>query len=89
MKIIYAALSCLLLASCAGGWTDDDKKQLRQECMNQSVSQIGEQRAATYCDCFVDQMVTAYPVFNDAMEHYNSDSVEKLKKHCRKEIGLP
>jgi hypothetical protein len=41
-----------------------------------------------YCDCFVEQMVTAYPVFNDVLEHYQSDTVERLKAHCRKEIGL-
>ncbi|MBS1616511.1 MAG: hypothetical protein JST06_10390 [Bacteroidetes bacterium] len=89
MKILYAALCCLLLASCAGGWTEGDKSQLRQECMSQSVPQIGEQRASTYCNCFVEQMVKQYPVFNDMMERYQADTIEKLKKHCRKEIGLP
>lgn len=89
MKIIYAALCCLLFASCAGGWTEDDKKQLRQECMSQSVPQIGEGRAAQYCDCFVEQMVKAYPVFNDMMDNYRSDTIEQLKQHCRREIGLP
>lgn len=57
--------------------------------MSQSTPQIGEQRAATYCDCFVNQMVKQYPVFNDMMERYQTDTIEKIKQHCRKEIGLP
>ncbi len=89
MKMLLAACLCLLFASCAGGWTEDDKKQLRKECMTQSVPQIGETRAATYCDCFVEQMVHTYPVFNDMMDKFNVQIVDSLKKHCRKEIGLP
>ena len=85
-----AALALLIsLGSCAGGWTDDDKKQLRKECAEQVGSQITEARRDKYCDCFVDQMVKTFPVFNDVMEHYQSDTVDALKAHCRKEIGLP
>ena len=47
-----------------------------------------QKKTDKYCDCFVEQMVKTYPVFNDVMEHYQSDTVEKLKAHCRHEIGM-
>jgi hypothetical protein len=88
MKICLPILLCLLLTSCAGGWTEEDKKQLRNDCVEQAKTQISAENTAKYCDCFVEQMVKTYPVFNDVMEHYKSDSVEKLKAHCRHEIGM-
>ncbi len=87
--MLPALLAVFLLSSCAGGWTDDDKKSLRTDCMDQSRGQIGEAQAGKYCDCFVESMVKTYPVFNDVMEHYKSDTVEKLKARCRQEVGLP
>lgn len=78
----------LALSSCAGGWTESDKTQLRDDCVQQARTQISADKTSKYCDCFVEQMVKAYPVFNDVMEHYQSDTVEQLKAHCRKEIGM-
>lgn len=89
MKKFHPILLCILLTSCAGGWTEDDKKKLRDDCVEQARSQISEEQTKKYCDCFVEQMVKTYPVFNDMMDHYQSDTVEKLKAHCRHEIGLP
>lgn len=90
MKYLLPLLALILtFSSCAGGWTEEDKKQLREQCLSQSNSQIGEAQAKKYCDCFVEQMVKTYPVFNDVLEHYQSDTVEKLKTHCRQEIGMP
>jgi hypothetical protein len=79
----------LCFCSCAGGWTEDDKKQLRADCVEQARNEISEAQTTRYCDCFVEQMVKTYPVFNDVMEHYRSDTVEKIKAHCRQEIGVP
>jgi hypothetical protein len=89
MKILNSIILILALSGCAGGWTDEDKKTLRDGCVEQSRSQISEELTNKYCDCFVEQMVKTYPVFNDAMEHAVSDTVEQLKARCRKEIGLP
>lgn len=88
-KLLPFLCLTLLLCSCAGGWTEDDKKKMRDDCLQQSKGQIGEDKANKYCDCFVEQMVKTYPVFNDMMEHYQSDTVERLKAHCRGEIGMP
>ncbi len=89
MKLPLLCIALLSLSSCAGGWTDDDKKQLRADCVSQAKTQISEANTAKYCDCFVEQMVKTYPVFNDVMEHYQSDTVEHIKAHCRAEIGMP
>ncbi len=89
MKKLLQLFLLLTFTGCAGGWTDDDKKGLRTDCLEQSRNQIGEDKAGKYCDCFVESMVKTYPVFNDVMEHYKSDSVEKLKAHCRQQVGLP
>ena len=78
----------LFLASCAGGWQDEDKQKLRADCLSQSTQQIGEAKAKAYCECFVDQVVNKYPVFNDFMEHISLDTVERLKARCRKENGI-
>ncbi len=87
--MLLACLVLFSLSSCSGGWTEEDKKSLRNDCLEQSRAQIPEAQAAKYCDCFVESMVKTYPVFNDVMEHYKSDTVEKLKAHCRQEVGLP
>ena len=89
MRILLSLCLIITLGSCAGGWTEDDKKKLRSDCMEQADSQIGEDKANKYCDCFTEEMVKAYPVFNDMLEHYQSDTVEKLKEHCRHQLGLP
>ncbi len=89
MKAIHTlVLLPLFLASCAGGWHDEDKAKLRNDCMSQSAHQIGEAKANAYCDCFVEQVVKTYPVFNDFMDHMSLDTVEKLKAHCRKANGI-
>lgn len=78
----------LFLASCAGGWHDEDKARIRTDCMQQADPQIGEAKAKAYCDCFVEKMVHTYPVFNDFMDKMNIDTVNKLKAECRSENGL-
>lgn len=88
MKSILPLCLIITLSACAGGWTEEDKKQLRDDCVAQSRTQITEAQTAKYCDCFVAQMVKTYPIFNDVMDHYQSDTVEALKAHCRREIGL-
>lgn len=87
--LLLGLVITLTLSSCAGGWTEDDKKELRADCVSQAKTQISAEKTDKYCDCFVEQMVKTYPVFNDVMEHYQSDTVEKLKAHCRHEIGMP
>ncbi|MBS1643848.1 MAG: hypothetical protein JST36_02325 [Bacteroidetes bacterium] len=90
-KLAFVVLPtfCLLLCSCAGGWTEDDKNKLRDDCLAQARTQISEEQSKKYCACFVEQMVAKYPVFNDMMRGYQTDTIEALKKHCRAEIGLP
>ena len=89
MKPLLPLLCSIFLVSCAGGWTEDDKKKLHADCVEQAGRQISAEQTKKYCDCFVEQTVKTYPVFNDMMEHYQSDTVEQLKAHCRHEIGLP
>jgi hypothetical protein len=88
-RLSLAALLCTLsLASCAGGWTEEDKKQFTQDCRNAVRSDLNDEKAATYCDCFTNKMVEIYPVFNDAMEHRDSAKLENAKAECRKAIGM-
>lgn len=89
-KSLFLALPvlCLFLHSCGGGWTEEDKKKLRDDCVSQAKTQISEANTKKYCDCFVEQMVAKYPVFNDMMNKYQADTIEALKKHCRNEIGM-
>jgi hypothetical protein len=89
MKILSSIVLLIALSSCAGGWTEDDKKQQRNGCMEQARGQISEEMANKYCDCFLEELVTTYPVFNDFMDHIQSDTIERMKASCRHEIGLP
>jgi len=88
MKILISLPFILALGSCAGGWTEEDKSKFRDDCKSSVSTQLPEAQANKYCDCFTDQMVSIYPVFNDAMEHRDSAKIEGAKAHCRKEIGL-
>ncbi len=88
MKILLSLCCILTLGSCAGGWTEEDKVQFRQSCVSSVQSQLNDEQTDTYCKCFTEQMVSIYPVFNDAMERRDSAKLEAAKAHCRKEIGL-
>jgi hypothetical protein len=88
MRILLSLCLIIALGSCAGGWTEEDKKLFRQDCISSVGSQLGEAQKNKYCECFTEQMVSIYPVFNDAMEHRDSAKLEEAKAHCRKEIGL-
>jgi len=88
MRILLSLCFIVTLGSCAGGWTEEDKNSFRQDCISSVGSQLSDANRKTYCDCFTDQMVSIYPVFNDAMEHRDSAKLEAAKAHCRKEIGL-
>ena len=76
------------IVSCGGGWTAEDKKQFTADCRDAVKSDLNEEKAKTYCECFTDKMVSIYPVFNDAMEHNDSAKLEQAKADCRKAIGM-
>ena len=88
MRILLSLAIILTLGSCAGGWTEEDKVTFRKDCISSVGSQLADEQKSKYCDCFTEQMVSIYPVFNDAMEHRDSAKIAGAQEHCRKEIGL-
>jgi hypothetical protein len=86
--ILAVVVLSMSLVSCGGGWTEDDKKAFNKDCRDAVRSDLNDEKAKTYCDCFTDKMVALYPVFNDAMEHRDSAKLEQAKADCRKVIGM-
>lgn len=87
-RLLFIPVFAIILTGCAGGWTEEDKKAFRQDCVESVGSQIDAAQRSAYCDCFTGQMVKTYPVFNDAMEHQDTAKLEAARAHCRKEIGM-
>jgi len=89
MKLLPALLFIVSISSCAGGWTDEDKRLFKKDCQESVGHQIDSMKRDIYCQCFTEEMVQTYPVFNDAMEHRDSAKLENAKTHCRNQIGMP
>lgn len=68
--------SLLVLSSCGGGWSDEQKTQIKNQCLG----------SGSYdCDCYVEAVVKAHPNPDD----YNKLSQEEkdaLVKDCVVEV---
>lgn len=66
------AVSILALSSCGGGWSDEQKEQLKNRCIG----------SGTYdCDCYVESITKAH----EDSETYNALSKtekDKLVESC-------
>jgi hypothetical protein len=88
MRYLTGILFLFILSGCAGGWTTEDKEKFRKDCINGTYSNLPEDKVKDYCDCYTEQMVKEYPVFNDALEHRDSAKNARMQKHCLHEIGM-
>lgn len=57
----------LILTSCGGGWSDDQKNTIKNECITMEGYD---------CDCYVDKAVEIFK----SPEEYNADASELKEK---------
>lgn len=75
--LTYSLLSVLLiLTSCAGGWSDDQKKQINNTCLGSGLYD---------CDCYVEEVVKAYPNPDD-FNNLTQEEKDAVVENCAVEI---
>ena len=74
--LFLCVTSLLILNSCGGGWSEEQKEQLKNQCIG----------SGSYdCDCYVDKVVKAH----EDPETFNAlskEDKEKLVNSCVVEI---
>lgn len=70
LSLLVAAT--LLLASCEGGWSEEDRMNFMNYCENEAGPSVQFRKA--YCQCRLEQTMKVYPTINSFVE--NKDSVK-------------
>lgn len=86
MKKLFLILtaSTLLFASCKEDWSEENKKQYMDGCMEQAASWTSDQnRAKAYCDCSMEVIMKHYSTIDEVMENKDSVALNKELQACR------
>lgn len=81
----------LLLLSCTyiscNTWPQEDKDAYTQSCLQDANTWAGSpDKAKTYCDCMLQQLMKKYPNANDMMEHIDSVMKDTSLMNCKDRI---
>lgn len=80
---IIGLFSCKALAKgAAKWWTKKQIKEFVSDCETKSARLLGEERAAKYCSCAVDEVAAKYNDFED-VKKAGVVEVLKIAKDCK------
>ena len=80
---IVGLFSCKALAKgAAKWWTKKQIKEFVSDCEAKSAKLLGEEKAAKYCNCAVDEVAAKYNNFED-VKKAGIVAVLKIAKDCR------
>ncbi|MDZ4752720.1 MAG: hypothetical protein SGI87_13970 [Flavobacteriales bacterium] len=64
-KTILLSLAVMIvsvsLISCGGGWTEENKTDMKSTCGTLMKMSFTDEDAATICDCYIEGLVKKYP----------------------------
>lgn len=81
----FVVVIFLLLFSCERKWTDKDRSEFISGCMHGgAVSDMGEERAKSYCKCMLEKIVVKYPNRQDANYIRYDTTLAMLAAECSK-----
>ncbi len=83
-KICALLLLTVLLTSCQGVWTQDDKDAFYEACIDDTKSWINDPaKAKLYCECVTIRVMERYPTVSDALENIETISKDPQIQVCR------
>jgi gamma-glutamyl:cysteine ligase YbdK (ATP-grasp superfamily) len=60
IALFFGAAAMVALTSCGGGWTEENKTEMKSTCTSlQEI--VYPDDAKAICDCYVDKLVAQYP----------------------------
>lgn len=74
--LVLVALA-FAVASCGGGWSDDDKKKFTEECTKGGAPE-------KVCTCILDKMVEKYPDPETAKKQMEGDDKKWMEEETMK-----
>ncbi len=77
--LVLVALA-FTVASCGGGWSDDDKKKFMDKC-SEGASAMGE-AGEKYCQCMLDKIVEKYPDPKTVDKDMDKEWMQKEAMKC-------
>lgn len=82
---LLSAALLLVFSSCKNTWSQEDKDNYHQSCMESLGAPSDDQgKAKAYCDCMLEKITKKYPNVNDMMEHMedvvNDPELQKCKE---------
>ena len=76
------------LTSCKNTWNENEQENWKSACMEDATKWAGSaDRAKTYCDCVLPEIIKKYPIEKEALEHVSEFAADSLMKQC-KNAGL-
>lgn len=66
---IILLVALLSISSCKNTWSQEDKDNYMNTCLEGVNGQPSPEKAKAYCSCMLDKLVKRYPNVNDMMEH--------------------
>lgn len=83
LMAVVALLPALALASCEGGWMDEDRTNYLYQCRTGNAGLYADSaHTERYCQCNLDSVTAIYPVFNDLVRNKDSVRVRRALLHC-------
>lgn len=73
----------MLLSSCTGGWTKEDKQNFFNSCLEEQKQSGSQKDVEMYCKCYMDKVMAKYPTYEDFSEHINVDTLAAFQNACR------
>ncbi|MFY7861546.1 MAG: hypothetical protein ACOVP5_04905 [Chitinophagales bacterium] len=58
---MIAVCGVFALSSCGGGWTEENKTQMKDTCSSLMKIRYDEADATAICSCYIDGLVKKYP----------------------------
>jgi len=75
MKILFVLCIVIFSVSCSSGpWSDDEKSEFKSGCINEGGT-------TNYCDCYLENVMTDYPIAEDFNDIDYETKIE-LSKDC-------
>lgn len=84
MKYFFTAVAwLLLLAACAGGWTEEDKENYIKRCHSTAGGMFAStEQTDKYCRCNLDSVMKYYPTIPEVTINKDSAAVRRALEDC-------
>ena len=82
VKYIFLIVTMVFLAACSRSWTDKDKSEFVSGCISGSSTELGPEKAKTYCHCMLNRIMQKYPNAGDAKYLQYDTTISRMGRDC-------